>query len=243
MTNVTVDHIFQFQNFAFGSCQTGRAIRADGIKPRARSRSPTRWSGTIKRAGSKHGRSGRSMTMNLSGSTAGPPHPLNGFSSQNAVSIVGASATIANNTIIGSGNQGPGLGRGNGTGVLVQSGAPVTVDHNIITGADTNIGVSVSANSTNVTISFNQIGRTAADAPPDDPGSGVDVAHPDLQCNADLQHLQRLDHQHRGRSTDLLHAAAQRHRMHHLLGRHPQCSRVAPRRLPGRSRRGPCHRA
>ena len=29
MTNVTVDHIFQFQNFAFGSCQTGRAIRAD----------------------------------------------------------------------------------------------------------------------------------------------------------------------------------------------------------------------
>ena len=29
MTNVTVEHIFQFQNGAFGSCQTGRAIRAD----------------------------------------------------------------------------------------------------------------------------------------------------------------------------------------------------------------------
>ena len=125
--------------------------------------------------------------MNVSGSTAGPPHPLNGFSSQNAVSIVGASATIANNTIHGSGNQGPGLGRGNGTGVLVQSGAPVTIDHNIITGAGTNIGVSVSANSTNVTISFNQIGRTSADAPPDDPGIGVDVDHPTssatLICN------------------------------------------------------------
>ena len=31
VTNVTIDHIFQFQNFAFGSCQTGRAIRADRL--------------------------------------------------------------------------------------------------------------------------------------------------------------------------------------------------------------------
>ena len=29
VSNVTVQHIFQFQNGAFGSCQTGRAIRAD----------------------------------------------------------------------------------------------------------------------------------------------------------------------------------------------------------------------
>ena len=47
--------------------------------------------------------------------------------------------------------------------------------------------MSVSANSTNVTISFNQIGRTSADAPPDDPGIGVDVDHPTssatLICN------------------------------------------------------------
>ena len=181
VTNVIVDHIFQFQNFAFGSCQTGRAIRADDS-------GTVTITNTVVRDYQKSGFEARGSTiMNVSGSTAGPPHPLNGFSSQNAVSIVGASATIANNTIHGSGNQGPGLGRGNGTGVLVQSGAPVTIDHNIITGAGTNIGVSVSANSTNVTISFNQIGRTSADAPPDDPGIGVDVDHPTssatLICN------------------------------------------------------------
>ena len=31
VNNVTVDHIFQFQNGAFASCETGRAIRADGL--------------------------------------------------------------------------------------------------------------------------------------------------------------------------------------------------------------------
>jgi uncharacterized repeat protein (TIGR01451 family) len=71
--------------------------------------------------------------------------------------------------------------------VLLFGAHDVTVDHNTITGLDTNIGVSVSANSTNVTISFNQIGRTSADAPPDDPGIGVDVDHPTssatLICN------------------------------------------------------------
>ena len=166
VTNVTVDHIFQFQNFAFGSCQTGRAIRADNS-------GTVTITNTVVRDYQKSGFEARGSTiMNVSGSTAGPPHPLNGFSSQNAVSIVGASATIANNTIHGSGNQGPGLGRGNGTGVLVQSGAPVTIDHNIITGLDTNIGVSVSANSTNVTISFDPIGRTSASPPPRTPVEG-----------------------------------------------------------------------
>ena len=116
VTNVIVDHIFQFQNFAFGSCQTGRAIRADDS-------GTVTITNTVVRDYQKSGFEARGSTiMNVSGSTAGPPHPLNGFSSQNAVSIVGASATIANNTIHGSGNQGPGLGRGNGTGVLVQSG-------------------------------------------------------------------------------------------------------------------------
>ena len=185
VTNVTVDHIFQVQNFAFGSCQTGRAIRADGTAP---GRTVTITNTTVKDYQKSGFEARGTMTMTLSGSTAGPPHPLNGFIAQNAVSIVGAAATITNNTIIGSGDEGAGLGRGNGTGVLLFGAHDVTVDHNTITGVDTNIGVSVAASSTtNITISFNQIGRTSADAAPDDPGLGIDVDHPTsaatLICN------------------------------------------------------------
>ena len=42
--------------------------------------------------------------MNVSGSTAGPPHPLEGLIAQNGVSIVGAAGTVENNTIFGSGD-------------------------------------------------------------------------------------------------------------------------------------------
>ena len=101
---------------------------------------------------------------------------------------MGASGTIANNTIIGSGDQasGPG-GKANGTAVLLFGAHDVTVDHNTITGDGTDIGVSVAAgSSTNITISFNQIGRTAPDNP-DPAGIGIDVGHPTssatLICN------------------------------------------------------------
>lgn len=182
VSNVTVDHIFQFQNGAFGSCQTGRAIRADN-------------SGTITITGTtvtdyqKSGFEARGSTiMNVSLSTAGPPHPLEGLIAQNAVSIVNASGTIANNTIHGSGDQRPGVGGGaNGTAVLLFGAHDVTVDHNTITGAGTDVGVSVSAgSSTNITISFNQIGRIAPDNP-DPTGIGIAVDHPTsgatLICN------------------------------------------------------------
>jgi hypothetical protein len=125
--------------------------------------------------------------MNLSGSTAGPPHPLPGLIAQNAVAYVGASGTIANNTIIGCGDQasGPG-GQANGTAVLLFGANNVTVDHNTITGDGTDIGVSVAAGSNNITISFNQIGRTTPDIP-DPAGLGIDVGHPNssatLICN------------------------------------------------------------
>jgi hypothetical protein len=115
------------------------------------------------------------------------PHALQGLIAQNAVSYVGASGTIANNTIHGSGDQasGPG-GKANGTAVLLFGAHDVTVDHNTITGAGTDIGVSVAASSTNITISFNQIGRTAPDVP-DPAGIGIDVGHPTssatLICN------------------------------------------------------------
>jgi hypothetical protein len=170
--NVTVEHIFQFQNGAFGSCQTGRAIRADG----AGSAQTITITNTVVTDYQKSGFEARgSMTMNLSGSTAGPPHPLAGLIAQNAVSIVGASATIANNTIIGSGDEQPGVGGGtDGTGVLLFGANNVTVDHNTITGGGTDIGVSVTAGSTNISISFNQVGRTGPDSP-DPTGHGIQV--------------------------------------------------------------------
>jgi hypothetical protein len=183
VNNVTVDHIFQFQNGAFGSCQTGRAIRADGLSG-ARTVTIT---GTTVSDYQKSGFEARgSMTMDVSGSTAGPPHPLAGLIAQNAVSIVGASGTIANNTIIGSGDEAPGVGGGAaGTGVLLFGADSVVVDHNTITGSGTDIGVSVTAGSTDITISFNQIGRTAPDSP-DPVGNGIEVdpeASATLICN------------------------------------------------------------
>jgi hypothetical protein len=184
VNNVVVDHIFQFQNNAFGSCQAGRAIRADGGGT-ARTVTITN---TVVRDYQKSGFEARgSMTLNVSASTAGPPHPLVSLIAQNALELVnGPSGTITNNTLIGSGDEAPGLGGSdNGTAVLLFGASNVTVDHNTITGAGTDLGVSVTQSSSNITISFNQIGRTAPDQP-DPTGHGVDV-DPDssatLICN------------------------------------------------------------
>ena len=74
VTNVTVDHIFQFQNGAFGSCQTGRAIRAEDDS------GTVTITNTVVKDYQKSGFEARgSMIMNVSGSTAGPPHPLGGI--------------------------------------------------------------------------------------------------------------------------------------------------------------------
>jgi hypothetical protein len=178
VSNVTVDHIFQFQNGAFGSCQTGRAIRADNA-------GTVTITNTVVKDYQKSGFEARgSTTMNVSGSTAGPPHPLAGLIAQNAVSIVGASGTIANNTIIGSGDQQPGVGGGaDGTGVLLFGAHDVTVDHNTITGAGTDLGVAV-VGSTGIVISFNAVGRTAPDAP-DPSGIGIVVDSPNVRVGPD----------------------------------------------------------
>ncbi len=128
VTNVTVDHIFQFQNGAFGSCQTGRAIRAENS-------GTVTITNTVVKDYQKSGFEPRgSTTMNLSGSTAGPPHPLEGLISQNGVSYVGAAGTVENNTIYGSGNAQPGVGgNGAGTAVLLSGAHDVTVTNNTLT--------------------------------------------------------------------------------------------------------------
>jgi hypothetical protein len=179
VTNVVVDHIFQFQNGAFGSCQTGRAIRADDA-------GTVTITNTVVRDYQKSGFEARGATiMNVSGSTAGPPHPLAGLIAQNAVSIIGASGTIANNTIIGSGDQQPGPGGGaDGTGVLLFGANNVTVDNNTITGAGTDIGVAVVNGSTGIVISFNDVGRTAPDDP-DPTGIGIAVNPATARVSAD----------------------------------------------------------
>ena len=188
VTNVTVDHIFQFQNGAFGSCQTGRAIRADDS-------GTVTITGTTVRDYQKSGFEARGSTiMNVSGSTAGPSHPLEGLISQNGVSYVGAAGRVENNTIFGSGNAQPGVGgSGAGTAVLLSGAHDVTVTNNTLTSPaaprpGTDIGISVSAgSSTGIVISFNRVNRLRPDVP-DTSGIGIDVFTPDgsnatLICN------------------------------------------------------------
>ena len=188
VTNVTVDHIFQFQNGAFGSCQTGRAIRADNS-------GTVTITDTVVKDYQKSGFEPRGTTiMNLSGSTAGPSHPLEGLISQNGVSYVGAAGTVENNTIFGSGNAQPGVGgNGAGTAVLLSGAHDVTVTNNTLTSPaaprpGTDIGISVSAgSSTGIVISFNRVNRLGPDVP-DTSGIGIDVFTPDgskatLICN------------------------------------------------------------
>ena len=188
VTNVTVDHIFQFQNGAFGSCQTGRAIRAENS-------GTVTITNTVVRDYQKSGFEPRGSTiMNLSGSTAGPPHPLEGLISQNGVSYVGAAGRVENNTIFGSGNAQPGVGgNGAGTAVLLSGAHDVTVTNNTLTSPaaprpGTDIGISVSAgSSTGIVISFNRVNRLGPDVP-DTSGIGIDVFTPDgsmatLICN------------------------------------------------------------
>jgi hypothetical protein len=186
VSNVTVEHIFQFQNGAFGSCQTGRAIRADA-------------SGTITithttvRDYQKSGFEARGATiMNVSDSTAGPSHPLEGLIAQNGVSIVGAAGTVKNNTIFGSGYTQTVGGPGASTAVLLFGAHDVTVTKNTLTSPatprpGTDIGISVVAGSTGIVISFNKVNRLGPDVP-DDVGNGIDVFTPDgsmatLICN------------------------------------------------------------
>ena len=188
VTNVTVDHIWQFQNGAFGSCQTGRAIRADNS-------GTVTITNTVVRDYQKSGFEPRGSTiMNLSGSTAGPSHSLEGLISQNGVSYVGAAGTVENNTIFGSGNAQPGVGgNGAGTAVLLSGAHDVTVTNNTLTSPDaprpgTDVGISVSAgSSTGIVISFNRVDRLRPDVP-DTSGLGIDVFTPDgskatLICN------------------------------------------------------------
>jgi hypothetical protein len=187
VNNVTVDHIYQQQNPLSPSCQTGRAIRAESTTAMAQTVTLTNTKVMDYQKTGFEAR-GSAMTMDISGSTAGPPHPLVGLIAQNGVTYVGAAGTIANNPEIwGSGDQstvGPDAPT-DGTAVLLFGATGVTVTRNTITGAGTDMGVAVANGSSAITVSFNQIGRTAPDVP-DPTGHGVDVeagSTATLTCN------------------------------------------------------------
>jgi hypothetical protein len=187
VSNVTVEHIWQ-QPTASPSCQTGRAIVARGLTAQ---RTVTITNTTVTDY-EKNGIEARgSVTMDVSGSTMGPPHPLEGLIAQNGlVYVVGAagapSGTATNNTIFGSGDQqppGPPGGGTDGTAVILFGASNVTIDHNTIIGAKTDIGIVVVAGSTGIVISFNSVGRTAPDDP-DPTGIGIGVDPPNARVSA-----------------------------------------------------------
>jgi Putative Ig domain len=118
------------------------------------------------------------MTMNVSASTVGPPETLfPAIIAQNGVQYggtgvnAGAGGTITDSTIYGSGF---GDSSDVGTAVLLFGASGVTLSSDTITGAGTDVGVDVEANSIGALITRNQIGRTTPDSP-DSFGIGVSV--------------------------------------------------------------------
>ena len=179
VSDVVVEHIWQQPNLSGApSCQTGRGIvaRGDGT-----ARTVTITNTTV-RDYQKNGIEARgSMTLNVSGSTMGPPNSQVGLIAQNGLAYVnGASGTAANNPAIygsGDGAQPPPNGPADGTAVILYGATNVTIDHNTLTGDGTDIGIAVVHGSTGIVISFNQVGRTAIDVP-DLTGFGIAVDPP-----------------------------------------------------------------
>ena len=174
VTNVTVTGITEGSN-----CQVGRAIVGNGTAGQTLTITDTTVSDYNKDAIHAYG-----MTMNVSGSTIDPPASLKGITGQNGLVYQdGASGTTSDTTIFGSGY---GNANNANTAVLLFGATNVTLSGDTITGAGTDIGVAVAANSTGIVIDGNQIGRTAPDVA-DNFGFGVEVDSPSstatLNCN------------------------------------------------------------
>jgi hypothetical protein len=204
VSGVTVKDITQHSG-----CQLGLGIRAnatDGV-PRTVTITNTVVSGYQKGGLVASG----AMTMNVSASTIGPPDNLppmtnaqNGVQYGGVASRAGAGGTISGSTIYGSGFGSP---SDDATAVLLYAAKNVTLTQDIITGAGTDVGVAVAADTvvtryipvdiheggvasgtatTGTTISHNQIGRTVPDSP-DTSGIGVRVdpgSSASVTCNS-----------------------------------------------------------
>jgi uncharacterized repeat protein (TIGR01451 family) len=181
VTNVSIKDITQNNG-----CQVGLGIRANGV---AGGRNVTLTRVTV--TGYQKGGlvAAGSVTMNVSDSTIGPPdlEPANSLPAQNGVqysntapgSTAGAGGTVTNTNIVGS-HFAP--GSTDSTAVLLFGANNVTLRRNTITGAGTDIGVGIYANSRGVVLDTNAIGATS----PPEPGTGVDVeanSSVNLICN------------------------------------------------------------
>jgi hypothetical protein len=176
VNNVKVMNIFQ-TNTAPGSpaCNTGHDIRADGVTaPRTVNITNTQVS-LYQKAGMF---ASGNVTMNVTASTIGPPSFVPFSIAQNGVQwtntstqsnpAVGASGTMTGSTIVGSSfvstHPTAPPNSASSTAVLLFGARNVTIDHNTITGGS-DIGIAVSAASTNTTISFNAINRPSPPTP------------------------------------------------------------------------------
>jgi hypothetical protein len=168
-SNVTVTGMTQHLG-----CQVGIGLRANGISAaRTVTLTNVKVSGFQKAGLVASG----SMTMNVSGSTVGPPDGAASRPAQNSVqysntaagSSAGAGGTLTNNTIIGTFYPPGGT---DSTAVLLYGASNVTLAQNTISGVGTNVGVDVTANSHGVLLDTNTIGATGS-AP--QPNTGVNV--------------------------------------------------------------------
>ena len=160
VSNVTVEGITESSG-----CNVGRAIYAAATAPQTLTVTGTTVSGYQKNGVQTTG----PVTLNMSGSTIGPPANLHGIIAQNGLFTNGVSGTVSGNVVYGSGS---GLSSGVGTAAVI-AGTNFTFTDNTVTsdpsmpGTDYGVVVqgSSTGNSTGITISFNQIGRTMPDIP------------------------------------------------------------------------------
>ena len=188
VTNVTVLNMFQTRTPQSPACIVGHSIRADGVTaPRTVNITHTHVS-NYQRGGMF---ASGSVTVNVSDSTIGPGKtgPDGPFSiaqnavqwshccSQNPANPAAPSGKITNSTIIGTNFLSTGPADPTtavSTAVLLYGARSVKVAHNTITGGS-DIGIQVTAASTNSTIAFNAINRPTPPTP-DSFGHGVDVS-------------------------------------------------------------------
>jgi hypothetical protein len=187
----TVDHVTVEGITEDSGCpsSTGVAIRADGITA-ARTVSITNTTVTGYQRSGLDARG--SMTMNVStGTVVGPPKDLNNVIAQNGVVYASTGSgqpggTISDSTIFGSGDA---IQNVSGTAILLSGANNVTLTSNTVTGdaaqKGTDVGIFVQAGSSAITISNNDISRSAPDVP-DLAGLGVfvdDTSSATLICN------------------------------------------------------------
>jgi hypothetical protein len=182
VSNVKVENITQHSG-----CPLGQAIRANSVDGTHRTVTLTNVT-TPNYQKSGLVASG-TITVNVSGSTLGPPDSLKTIITQNGVQYggagvnAGAGGTITSSTIYGSGF---GVAGNDSTAVLLYGASGVTLAGDTLTGSETDVGVAVVADSTGANFVRNQIGRTTPDTP-DSYGIGVKVdpgSSASLTCNS-----------------------------------------------------------